>query len=130
MIVHYHIEGTSIVNGVKTYKLVEVRAERAIKTWIKYAKWFEEEVKRKKDDDPTISERIARGRVYNEMMRYLTSEEKEQKRVRGNLRKQTIRALETLKLYRKQIKSKKDEQKANEVKEMIQENRIELLELC
>src|ERR1051325_2076064 len=130
MIVHYHIEGTSIENGVKTYKLVEVRAERAIKTWIKYAKWFEEEVKRKKDDDPTISERIARGRVYNEMMRYLTSEEKEQKRVRGNLRKQTIRALETLKLYRKQIKSKRDEQKANEVKEMIQENRIELLELC
>src|ERR1051325_9591913 len=125
----YQREITSMKDGAEMYKLAEKRTRTTMKMWLKYAKWFENEVRRKKDNDPTISERMVRGRVYDEMMKYLTSEKGDQKRIRENLRKQTTRALDHLKLYKKQLKNKKDEQKANELKGIIQDTRIEMLEL-
>jgi hypothetical protein len=114
-------EVISVEDGAEMYKLVEKTTRKTIKMWLKYAKWFEKEIAKEKRKYPKISERTIKGRIYDEMMGYLiTGEKVERKKIRENLTRQTNRALENLKLYKKQLKSKRDEQKANELKGIIE----------
>src|ERR1051325_8155926 len=39
-------ERNLLEKGIKLYNLAIFRAEKTMKTWLKYAKWFEEEIKR------------------------------------------------------------------------------------
>ena len=102
----------STKNLADKYKTAIVKSEKILKRWLEYAKGFEEEVKKEKNRNK-ISEWTARKRVYDEMMKFLiTTEEtkEERKRIRNNLKNQTKRALESWRIYKRQLKENKEEQ--------------------
>ena len=109
----------SIENGVKLYRFALIRTEKAIKTWLRYAKWFEKEIQEERNKYLKISEWTARGRVYDNLMKFLIKEKGEQKKRRDNLRNQTAKAIGYLKIYRKLQKMEKNEQRADELKKLI-----------